>query len=637
MRKSLKRDLRNNLILKTGSLFIAISAFFISAPVQAVEVSATVDRNEMTENDTFTLTVSVSSDKSVSTESPRLPGLKGFDLINSWQGSETRSSFVNGDFQVQRVQRFNYMLAPKKKGNFRIEPVQIVVDGKAYNTKPINVKILAGSASPKPQRQRPRNQQRGLDPFGDVDSLFSQFLKNRPRPGFQSQPINPKEAFFIQVDVDKTEVYEGEQLMASWYIYTRGQISDIDTLKYPSLNGFWKEDIEVATRLNFRSEVINGIPYQKALLASYALFPIKSGTARIDPYKAKCTVITRNNLGFGRPYVYTKASKQVKVKVLPIPRENRPNDFTGAVGNFNVTATLDSNTVEANQAITMKVRFSGTGNAKTIDLPALNLPNSIEVYDTKKDSKFYKNGTSYKEFEVLLIPREAGEVTIDPISVSLFDPDNKRFYQRKTPRLTFTVTPGQGSANSIPSAPLADRSSEESLSNAPRVPGLLLSWKDTSGFIANRSNALVMGGYGLALLFLIWKAFLELGFARRKKTVLEQVQLRFKKVSELQGKGDWRAVGTEVLNIFYYLLGEISGQGGAAVKLEAMLDKIPPSVRREVGEDLKTMLKKFEVLSFAPEEIVGDMKEKAQLKKLVKDMEKLLRKSIDLGLGTKQS
>ena len=125
----------------------------------------------------------------------------------------------------------------------------------------------------------------------------------RPLPQGPSQDradVDGGELFFIDVEVDKNQVYEGEQVTATYYIYSRGRVTEIDTLKYPTLAGFWKEDIELATRLNFRPTIINGIRYNRALLASYALFPIKAGKAVIDPYKAKCKVVNAPSFGIPR-------------------------------------------------------------------------------------------------------------------------------------------------------------------------------------------------------------------------------------------------------------------------------------------------------------------------------------------------
>ena len=650
MQKSFKKGLRKGLRQKIGnflgqrfisSFMFAVSVvavlMLIAEPSQALNVTATVDRNEMHEGDTFTLTLSVESEKQISVEPPRLPNLKGFDLMQSWQGSEMRSHFINGKRKIRRVKNFNYMLVSQKTGQFQIEALEVVVNGRAFRTKPISIEVLTASASRKNQSQRP-SRPFGNDPFDDADQLFSQFFRNRINPrGGGSKPPNLKDSFFIKTEVDKTEVYEGEQVVVSWYLYTRGQISDVDTLKHPSLNGFWKEDIEVATRLNFSRVIVNGLVYQRALLASYALFPIKSGVATIDDYKIRAQIMIQGAFGFGRPYLVTKSSKEVQVKVLPLPTKGRPLNFTGAIGQFNVKARLDTDRVEVDQAVTMTVDFSGRGNGKMIDLPPLNLPSFVEVYDTKTEAKFYKDGTSSKTFEVLLIPRKAGKVEIEPIVMSLFDPVKASFYQRKTPELSFVVTSSSKTTDTIPSKTFSKIPQTEAV-NSPivEVPGLILNWKEGDNVLSRYSGVFIILGYLFALLFLLWKIFVEFSSRRSQQNINEHVRHRFKKIAELQAQGQWRTVGTEVLNLFYYLIGEISDEGGASTNIEILMDKVPPSVRRELGESLKKMLAKFEVLSFAPEEIVGPLKEEAQLKTLVKDMEKLLYRSVELGLGERQ-
>ncbi|MCB0412019.1 MAG: BatD family protein, partial [Bdellovibrionales bacterium] len=258
------------------------------------EVFASVDRNEMGTGDTFTYSISVSSQNSTNVDQPRLPNLPDFDLLNTWSGTESQSGFSNGSFTVRQTRNFNYMLAPRRQGKLHIGSSQVVVNGKTFNTKPIIVTVSNSQAVPpqargRTRRQFPQNQVQ--DQMEEMENLFNQLLE-RNMQGPRGQPVNPNESFFIDVQADKKEAYVGEQITASWYLYTRGQIRDIDTLKYPSVNGFWKEDIELATQLSFDQEVINGIVYRKALLASYALFPLKAGQSVIDSYKARCTVIT---------------------------------------------------------------------------------------------------------------------------------------------------------------------------------------------------------------------------------------------------------------------------------------------------------------------------------------------------------
>src|SRR5690606_33644425 len=140
----------------------------------------------------------------------------------------------------------------------------------------------------------------------------------------------------------------------------QNNLTNFEPIQYPALRGFWKEDIEIATRLNFTNVVINGMPYRKALLVSYALFPIKPGTATIDSYKMRATAIMSSAFGvFGKPYTFTKVNPPVKVQVLPVPTQNQPSDYSGAVGSFDIKASVDRTTVAANEPFSLKIRFQG--------------------------------------------------------------------------------------------------------------------------------------------------------------------------------------------------------------------------------------------------------------------------------------
>lgn len=616
------------LIFLSGILFAFVGGSVLANDVQ---VFSTVDRNAMGAGDTFVFKITVSSSQGVNVAPPTLPNLSDFDLLNSWTGMQSQSIFTNGQLQVQQSRVFNYMLAPKKTGRLVLGGASVQVNDRIYNTKPITIEVSESSPQPDPQEQ---NDQLfgGLqqDPLEAMEDAFSQLLQRQGGGGFQTQPTNPNEAFFIQLQVDKTKAYEGEMIKASWYLYTRGQIRDIDTLKYPSLNGFWKEEIELATRLDFQQEVVNGIVYKKALLASFALFPIKAGSATIDSYKAKCTVITPSNFGFGRPYQATKASKPLKIEVLPIPQEGRPQDYSGAVGNYEVKTSLDPLQAQVNQPVTYKVRFEGRGNAKLIDLPALNLPPSLEQYDTKVDAKYFPDGRSYKEFEVLLIPREPGQFAVPSLSVSLFDPQKAQFYQRKTEPFNLTVSPGTNDGT-IDSSPLAKNQPTKQAQPA-RLPDLSLAWDGSQGVGWTSQVWFWSTGYFLALLLLGWRWAVEFEVGKGKRDLDQLLQVRMQKMRKSLDQGDWRHVGVQGTNSLYSILGEISGEGGASHELEKLLQKAPPSLRRELGEELAKLLNYFETISFAPEEVVGTLKEKNNLKANVNSLEKCLHRAIALAV-----
>lgn len=613
---------------------------------EGVSVTATVDRNQVGLGDVINLSLTISAQNSINVEEPHLPDMKGFELINTSSGVETRSTYANGRFITEQARRFSFMLAVQAKGTLTIPPINVNVDGKSYATRPITISA-SGQRSVPPRAQGPPGG--GIDPFGMLDDadeeIFNQLLRRNlpgqgggvpPRgqggtPQAQNLPdVNPNEAFFIQAEVDKPRAYAGEQVVVNFFLYTRGQIRDIDTLKYPDLKGFWKEEIEMATRLNFEQVVVNGLPYSRALLVSYALFPIKAGTSTIDPYKAKCTVLTPSAFGFGRPYQFTKASRPISIEVKDIPVDGRPANFTGAIGRYRVTAQFEPPTGVTNQPVTLRVRFDGQGNAKLIELPKLDLPPSFELYDQKSQAKFLKDGSSYKEFEVLIIPREPGTFQIPPLAIAVFDPETGKFTTAASQPLSLTVT---GAAT-----PLAGqdtpKTSPDPGPKTPQPPPLATEIGSSASFaggsMAGGSLGLTAALYVLVFGFLGRTAWRELRRKPKKVSLGLVLGRRLKIIRDLASKQEFRRVGVEMTNAAYYVLGQISERGGANQELALLLESTPPSLRGELAGPIEKLMNQCEALSFAPENVVGELKEKARLQALVAEFEKVMKRAIEL-------
>ena len=252
---------RNPIVKKTGSsvlqsILLLMGLLFVTTAYGEVSVMAVVDRNTVALHGTFTLQIVVSSDQSVSVSPPKMGTLNNTQLLHQWVSSQSKSSVVSTgqgvDFKTVKTKNFNYQFSALKKGKLKINSVAVTVGGKSYSTKPITLDVVDGAvAQAAPQRPRRQQRQQRRDPLNPMDQLEERFnqLLNRQfggggASGFMTEPRNAKEAFFILAEVDKTEAYKGEQVVATWYLYTRGRVRDIDTLKYPTLKGFWKEDIQ---------------------------------------------------------------------------------------------------------------------------------------------------------------------------------------------------------------------------------------------------------------------------------------------------------------------------------------------------------------------------------------------------------
>jgi hypothetical protein len=643
-------------------LAILFSLIAWAQPVLAeVTVTAEIDREVLDPEDVLTYSIIVSATEEYDMTDPRIPDFRDFQVVKEWPSASSQSNIVitpNGpEYQFRVTRSFNYVLQPKREGQLTIGPASIDVGGRRYNTRSVTVQVKKGAESlgGQPGGGNGRRAQRGQNPggaqpqlppgfqdmFSDEDSLFEQLLKRQQQMmqmpgggggGFRTQPINPNEAFFVQVEVDKQNVYQDEQVTASWYLYTRANIRDLDTLKYPSLRGFWKEDIEIATQLNWQQEVINGIPYRRALLATFALFPIKAGSSTIDEYKVRCTVSdVLDPFGGGEYRKYTKTSQPVKVTVKPLPTEGRPQDFSGAVGQFQVQAKVEDPNVVVGQPFALKLRFEGRGNAKRLDLPEVKLPEGLELYEVQNDSKFFRTGTSYRDFTLLIIPRKEGDIAIPPLTVSYFDPAQGKYVQLTTETLQVRAMKGTGASGSATNQRVGEKSQRELLKT--QDPQIEL---DFAGHIpATRTQQTT--GFVVALLCvfatLLWRAQVELGWGQRKRDLNRRLQARFRKIDERVSAGDWRGVGVEVTNTVYFVLGEVSGQGGANVELDKLMLQAPPSVRRELSEPVKRLMETFQAISFAPDEVAKNLREPASVKKYLSEMRGVLEKAVTLGLS----
>lgn len=647
-------NLKNQLIRPWScgvGIFFFLVCLFISTAQAQVVVKATVDRDEVGIGEPFEVVVTIAVTKSADIGEPRVPDLDGFELKG--QSTSSRSSYnmvptpSGMDWQSQIQHDYRYVLVPTRLGQLSIGSFEVVVDGKTQTTQPVLIKVVKESLQP---AQPPRQQRGGRvlppgfeDPFEALErqeeEMFNQLLQRRQNlfrqgqqqaPQYKTLPTNPNEAFFVQVEVDKTEVYEGEQITANWYIYTRGQLESLDRAKFPDLRGFWKEIIEEVPSIQFYEEIVNGVPYRKALLASHALFPIKAGNLVIDEFKIKSKVrLARPGslFGLGPAYEFTKSSKPVKIKVNPLPTEGRPSSFSGAVGQFHITAKTEKNQVPVNQPFSLRVRFEGSGNAKGIELPGIQWPNGLEIYDTKSESKFFKNGLSFKEFEILIIPRQEGDTTVPAIEFSMFDPAQKKYITQKTSPISMKVVanPNGGSSTSERISGAAKKETKPKL----QLPGVLVSSELSSNAQVLKTTEVGLGLYFVYLILLVLKARHEFGWGLRKRSLQDLLRKKLKALEPAQKNNDYRKVGIGMTNLFYLVLGEISEQGGGSQEIEKLLEKAPPSLRNEYGSTLLSKFEIFQTLGFAPEEALKAFMNPQRLQQEFSASQKLLTTLVD--------
>jgi hypothetical protein len=258
---------------------------------------------------------------------------------------------------------------------------------------------------------------------------------------------------FVNLSLDKRDVFIGEPIAVTVKIYTRVDISGINEIKYPGFDGFLRTDLETPPLTSLQRENLNGTIYGTGVVQQFLLYPQVAGEINIDP--VQISVLIRQKSGQSDPFfgdvfaTYATVpkivlSKPVKIKVVPLPGI-KPDDFSGIAGKLTLSANLNKDTVNVNDAVNLKMVISGSGNLKLANAPEVKLPADLEVYDPKVTDDLKNNlkgTTGQKIFEYLLIPRHFGDFTIPPVTLSFFNTASKQYERLTTPELHFYARKG---------------------------------------------------------------------------------------------------------------------------------------------------------------------------------------------------
>jgi hypothetical protein len=399
-----------------GFVFLQTNLF-----AQDVRFRAVADASEVYVGQPFRLTITM---ENTEVKDYRGPSFKGFEVF----GPSTMSSYnwVNG--KSTQSKSYTYTLRPLTEGEFIIGAASGKIDGKEVKTNPITINVIPPSGPP-PTTQTPQGQS-----------------QQQGRQSQQSAPLSVEdqlaEGLFVRVIPDKTKVKVGEQITLTYKVYYKVSFRDVQVIKAPSYNGFLSHEIELDNNANAEvRENYNNQVYTTQIFKKIAIFPTHTGTYTIDPMELEGVILVqKKDPFFNHPFFNTTQPYQFKFKSNPIKieAENLPSGapigFGGAVGSYDFSVELDKNSVKADDAITLKVKVSGQGNVKLVNLPKPELPHSFETYDPKTNESISKQSSiikGSKTDEYLIIPRSGGNFEIPPLEFSYFD-INKRQYVTKT-------------------------------------------------------------------------------------------------------------------------------------------------------------------------------------------------------------
>ncbi|MFP4447107.1 MAG: BatD family protein [Bacteroidales bacterium] len=429
-------------------IFLIIGFFFLNSWVYAdedIEFSAEAS-SVVRVGERFRLTFTVNAD--VDDFTP--PEFSGFNVLAGPSTStSTNVSIVNGKMERSYQLQYTYVLRADETGEFTIPPAKVEVDGKEYTSNEVEIEVIEGEEDKSEGDKSVSSSDQQQKQSGKVDD----------------------DDLFVKIILDKNNVYREEPVVATVKLYSKLNISNLHNVKFPDFNGFYKEEIETPPLRQLKKENVNGEIYGTGVLKKYILFPKKTGEIKIDPFQVDCMVQQRVNtrsrsffddfFGDHRTIKKSIESKPMTVNVKPLPGD-KPVHFTGGVGNFNMEASLDKDQTHTDEAVTLKIKISGTGNLKVTDMPTINFPPDLEVYDPKvnSDIKATEDGVSgVKEYEYPVVPRHEGEYQIPSVRFAYFDLKEERYKTLSTKPLELNAAGREDSGTA--SGRISDFSQED--------------------------------------------------------------------------------------------------------------------------------------------------------------------------------
>ncbi len=384
---------------------IFLLLFILVSNGWAQQFTASVDKTKVPLNQHFTLSYKI--DGAGNSFSP--PNLSAFQVL-SGPNQSSSMTMVNGKVSQSITLSYKLKSRTNKLGKVSIGPASIQSASKQLKSNAVTIEFVKAS------QQNTAEQ----------NDISAQLDKN----------------IHLVLSVSKSELFVGEQMVASYKLYFNTDINGItDHVKNPSFNSFWTQDFELkendVKQVNYKGQAYYMVELKKVLLT-----PQKAGELKIESMgielQARVRSARRNFSFFGsfRNVRHKVYSRSKKINVKPLPSKNKPVNFNGAVGAFSLESSLSKTEAEANEAISLKITVKGKGNLKLFDTPQLNIPPDIETYEPKITEKITASSSGNngsKVFEYVLIPRYAGEYKIPSIRFSYFDLDKKSYIPLSSP------------------------------------------------------------------------------------------------------------------------------------------------------------------------------------------------------------
>lgn len=375
-----------------------------------IQVKVNAEPHIIYEGESISLTVSAENGG----EMPNvdLSDLRDFRIVSGPLPS-TNIQWINS--KMSSNYSLSWTLIPKKKGNFNIPTLNIIVGNKSFKSNPIKISVLERSQTNK---------------------------KNNK---------NSDQKFFIEASVDNKMPFRGEQVTLTYTLYTKIDLSGFETPELPHYQGFWTQELYSPSNLQLKETRRGNNKWYTSVVKKMALFPTKSGEIEIAPMTAIVGVREkrRPRFFFSSYKEYTIATNSLVLDVKALPKTNAGR--SGSVGDWKITGKIKSNEIKQDEALSYLITISGTGNIKTVDIQDIIFPRELEVFDPEiniKQNELTDKISGTKTIEYILIPRYSGEIVIPKVDLLYFDLKSKKWRTNSAKQIVLDVN-ASGAMSSI--------------------------------------------------------------------------------------------------------------------------------------------------------------------------------------------
>ncbi len=393
--------------MKLLMVFWITSVFIIPVIAQEIQFEASVNRTSVSQSEPIRYLLRIISEENLSHISSPSLSVGAFHVEGP--SVSTRMEMIN--FNTSFTRELAYDLYAKKTGKLRIGPAEILLGGKLYQTESIEVEVV--------KAQQRKSQSAGVNKNFDIN-----------------------EHLYLRVNSSAEKVYVGQQLNIEFDLFYRHQLYNVGFKEIPNFSGFWNNELWVAKQLEPQRQVVEGVSFNVAPLRIIALFPTRPGDHVIEPMTITCDIPAprtgrRNMLDdffssdpFGRSQSILIQSDSLAIDVIPLPVRGRPEFFTGAVGDFTLSAIASPEQIKVGDPVTLRIEVSGEGNFSAVKNVQLDVPEGVKLYEpTIEEEETLVKGRygGRRIYEYIIIPQKEGVLEIPPVKFAYFDPDIEQY------------------------------------------------------------------------------------------------------------------------------------------------------------------------------------------------------------------